>query len=125
MGRDLIQRAEKEEWAHDRLLHTLFAEEVAHRRGTRLTRAVRAAKLGSACLDECFPARPGAVEGLGLLGSAYASPPPSVGQNETDIYKQIQVQPFAGLSSLQSVLGWGSQSAWLPRRLFFSGQSPL
>jgi rod shape-determining protein MreC len=28
----------------------------------------------------------------------------SVGQNETDIYKQIQVQPFADLSSLQSVL---------------------
>jgi DNA replication protein DnaC len=43
--RDLIQRAEKEHWSHDALLHTLFAEEVAHRRGTRLTRAVRAAKL--------------------------------------------------------------------------------
>jgi rod shape-determining protein MreC len=28
----------------------------------------------------------------------------SVGQNETDIFKQIQVQPFAGLSSLQSVI---------------------
>lgn len=28
----------------------------------------------------------------------------SVGQNETDIFKQIQVQPFADLSSLQSVL---------------------
>jgi rod shape-determining protein MreC len=28
----------------------------------------------------------------------------SVGQNETDIYKQIQVQPFVDLSSLQSVL---------------------
>ena len=28
----------------------------------------------------------------------------SVGQNETDIYKQIQVQPFADLSSLRSVL---------------------
>lgn len=43
--RDLVQRAEKEQWTHDQLLHTLFAEEVAHRRGTRLTRAVRAAKL--------------------------------------------------------------------------------
>jgi len=42
--RDLILRAEKDEWSHDRLLHTLFAEEVAHRRGTRLMRAVRAAK---------------------------------------------------------------------------------
>jgi rod shape-determining protein MreC len=28
----------------------------------------------------------------------------SVGQNETDIYKQIQVQPFADLSALHSVL---------------------
>jgi rod shape-determining protein MreC len=28
----------------------------------------------------------------------------SVGQNETDIFKQIQVQPFADLSSLRSVL---------------------
>jgi rod shape-determining protein MreC len=28
----------------------------------------------------------------------------SVGQNETDIYKQIQVQPFADLSSLRAVL---------------------
>jgi len=41
--RDLIQRAEKEQWPHGQLLQTLFEEEVAHRRGTRLTRAVRAA----------------------------------------------------------------------------------
>jgi DNA replication protein DnaC len=41
--RDLVQHAEKEEWSYERLLHTLFAEEVAHRRGTRLARAVRAA----------------------------------------------------------------------------------
>lgn len=41
--RDLVQRAEKEQWAHGQLLQTLFEEEVAHRRGTRLTRAVRAA----------------------------------------------------------------------------------
>lgn len=41
--RDLVQRAEKEQWPYDQLLYTLFAEEVAHRRGTRLTRAVRAA----------------------------------------------------------------------------------
>ena len=41
--RDLVQRAEKEEWTYEALLHTLFAEEVAHRRGTRLSRAVRAA----------------------------------------------------------------------------------
>lgn len=41
--RDLCQRAEKEEWSYEALLHSLFAEEVAHRRGTRLARAVRAA----------------------------------------------------------------------------------
>lgn len=41
--RDLIQRAEKEEWSYEQLLLTLFSEEVAHRRGTRLSRAVRAA----------------------------------------------------------------------------------
>ena len=41
--RDLVQRAEKEHWSHETLLQTLFAEEVAHRRGTRLTRAVGAA----------------------------------------------------------------------------------
>ena len=44
--RDLIQRAEKEDWPYEQLLHILFAEEIAHRRGTRLTRAVSAA---------CFP----------------------------------------------------------------------
>ncbi len=41
--RDLLQRAEKEQWPHGQLLETLFAEEVAHRRGTKLSRAVRAA----------------------------------------------------------------------------------
>lgn len=41
--RDLAQRAEKEEWSYEQLLLTLFSEEVAHRRGTRLVRAVRAA----------------------------------------------------------------------------------
>jgi DNA replication protein DnaC len=42
--RDLVQRAEKETWSHGQLLETLFAEEVAHRRGTRISRAVRAAR---------------------------------------------------------------------------------
>lgn len=41
--RDLVQRAEKEQWSYEALLLTLFAEEVAHRRGTRLSRAVHAA----------------------------------------------------------------------------------
>jgi DNA replication protein DnaC len=41
--RDLVQQAEKGEWSHEQLLRTLFEEEVAHRRGTRLTKAVRAA----------------------------------------------------------------------------------
>ena len=42
--RALAERAEKEEWSYAQLLQTLFAEEVAHRRGTRLTRAVSAAQ---------------------------------------------------------------------------------
>jgi DNA replication protein DnaC len=41
--RDIVQRAEKEDWSYETLLLTMFAEEVAHRRGTRLTRAVAAA----------------------------------------------------------------------------------
>ena len=41
---DLVQRAEKEQWSHRQLLYTLLEEEVAHRRGTRLNRAVHAAK---------------------------------------------------------------------------------
>ena len=45
MWRDLVRRAETEEWAYEQLLLTLFSEEVAHRRGTRLNRAVRAAEL--------------------------------------------------------------------------------
>jgi len=41
--RDLAQRAEKEDWSFETFFSTLVAEEVAHRRGTRLARAVRAA----------------------------------------------------------------------------------
>ena len=41
--RDLVRRAEADEWSYETLLLTLFAEEVAHRRGTRLHRAVRGA----------------------------------------------------------------------------------
>ena len=41
--RDLVQRAEKEEWSYEAFLQTLVAEEVAHRRVTRLARAVRSA----------------------------------------------------------------------------------
>lgn len=41
--RDLVRRAEVEQWTYEHLLDVLFAEEVAHRRGTRLVRAVRAA----------------------------------------------------------------------------------
>jgi DNA replication protein DnaC len=41
--RELVQRAEKEDWTYETLLQTLFDEEVAHRRGTRLARAVRKA----------------------------------------------------------------------------------
>lgn len=42
--RDLVRRAEAEEWSFEQFLLTLVSEEVAHRRGTRLNRAVRAAQ---------------------------------------------------------------------------------
>ena len=42
--RDLVRRAELEEWSYEQLLTTLISEEVAHRRGTRLHRAVRSAQ---------------------------------------------------------------------------------
>jgi DNA replication protein DnaC len=41
---DLVQRAEKEQWSYQQFLRTLLEEEVAHRRGTRLNRAVHAAR---------------------------------------------------------------------------------
>jgi hypothetical protein len=41
VGRDLCARAEKEQWADDYLLGTLFAVEVAHRQQTRLQRTAR------------------------------------------------------------------------------------
>lgn len=47
--------------------------------------------------------------GKGLLPSVYPRGVPigtvtSVGQNDTDLYKQIQVQPFVDLGSLQAVI---------------------
>ena len=41
--RGLVQRAETESWSYEQLIRTLVEEEVAHRRGTRLSRAVRSA----------------------------------------------------------------------------------
>lgn len=41
--RDLVTRAEQEDWSYEQFLQAMLAEEVAHRRGTRLQRAVRAA----------------------------------------------------------------------------------
>jgi DNA replication protein DnaC len=41
--RSLVARAEKEEWSYEQLLRTLLEEEIAHRRTTRLGRALRAA----------------------------------------------------------------------------------
>lgn len=42
--RDVVARAEREQWTYQALLETIVEEEVAHRRGTRLHRAVRSAK---------------------------------------------------------------------------------
>ncbi|MCC6644448.1 MAG: ATP-binding protein [Polyangiaceae bacterium] len=41
--RSIAERAEKEEWSYEHMLFVLFSEEIAHRRGTRLTKATRAA----------------------------------------------------------------------------------
>lgn len=41
--RALVQSAEKENWAYDKFLHTVLAEEIAHRLGTRLSRLSRRA----------------------------------------------------------------------------------
>lgn len=41
--RALVQRAETESWSHEQLLRTVAEEEIAHRRGTKLSKAVRAA----------------------------------------------------------------------------------
>lgn len=43
--RELVARAEAAQWSYETFLQTLLAEEIAHRRGTRLMRAVRAADL--------------------------------------------------------------------------------
>lgn len=43
--REVVARAEAEQWSYEVFLQTLLVEEIAHRRGTRLTRAVRAAEL--------------------------------------------------------------------------------
>lgn len=37
----LVQRAEQEQWTYEGFLQTLCAEEIAHRQGTKLNRAVR------------------------------------------------------------------------------------
>jgi DNA replication protein DnaC len=44
MWRTLVTRAEQEDWGYEQLLQTLFSEEVAHRRATRLHRAVQSAR---------------------------------------------------------------------------------
>lgn len=43
--RELLQQAEVQQWSYETLLRTLLQEETAHRRSTRLSRAVRAAEL--------------------------------------------------------------------------------
>lgn len=42
--RDLVTRAEAESWSYEQFLRTFCEEEVAQRRGTRLSRAVRSAR---------------------------------------------------------------------------------
>jgi DNA replication protein DnaC len=41
--RDLVRRAEQEQLGYETFLRTLIQEEIAHRKGTRLRKAARAA----------------------------------------------------------------------------------
>lgn len=67
--RDLCARAEEESWSPRRLLATLFAEEVARRRQTRLQREVRRAHFPFFATVEDFDFTMQSTLRLALLGS--------------------------------------------------------
>jgi DNA replication protein DnaC len=43
LGNEIVRRAEEERWSYETFLRTLVEEEVAHRKGTRLRKAVQRA----------------------------------------------------------------------------------
>jgi DNA replication protein DnaC len=68
--RDLIARAEREEWPYDRFLTVLVAEEIAHRQQTRLTRLSRRASFPFLKTIDDFDFTYQSTVRLALLGSA-------------------------------------------------------
>ena len=70
MWRDLVTRAEREEWAYDRFLTVLVAEEIAHRQQTRLTRLSRRAGFPFLKTIDDFDFTYQSTVRLALLGSA-------------------------------------------------------
>jgi len=67
--RDLVVRAEKEQWIYSQLLSVLFAEEVAHRQQTRLQRLTRRAGFPFLKTIDEFNFTHQSVLRLNLLGS--------------------------------------------------------
>ena len=68
--RDLIARAERDEWSYDRFLTVLVAEEIAHRQQTRLTRLSRRASFPFLKTIDDFDFTYQSTVRLALLGSA-------------------------------------------------------
>jgi len=68
--RDLIARAEREEWPYDRFLTVLVAEEIAHRQQTRLARLSRRASFPFLKTIDDFDFTYQSTVRLALLGSA-------------------------------------------------------
>ena len=68
--RDLIARAEKEEWSYNDFLSTLIAEEVAHRQQTRIQRYSRRSRFPFLKTVDDFDFTYQSTVKLSLLGSA-------------------------------------------------------
>jgi len=70
MWRDLVTRAEREEWSYGHFLTVLVAEEIAHRQQTRLTRLSRRAGFPFLKTIDDFDFTYQSTVRLALLGSA-------------------------------------------------------
>lgn len=68
--RDLVARAERDDWPYDRFLTVLVAEEIAHRQQTRLTRLTRRAGFPFLKTIDDFDFTYQSTVRLALLGSA-------------------------------------------------------
>lgn len=70
---ELVQRAEREEWSYRDFLALLIAEEIAHRRQTRIARMVRRAHFPFFKTIDDFNFSMQSTVRLALLGSALAA----------------------------------------------------